>query len=189
MKSEKTKMTGKSKIYMILFYVLLTLVVLFVIGAYPRTSKNIQRKMNTENSYAIQNVAAGKDIRVHNANIENNEKIILYEHQNWECITWQFIQLEGDVYLLKNLYTHKTFQPLSKPEQGVSLAQQTLEANSFQYWEFLKQSDETYLIRLKDTELYVTVSSNENNSPIIILMPLQNSAEQQWRLIEQRPIM
>jgi len=58
---------------------------------------------------------------------------------------------------------------------------------SLQFWEFLKQQNEIYLIRLKGTELYITISA-ENNHSDIILMPLQNSASQQWKLIEQHPI-
>jgi len=174
-------------IFRILFFVLLGINVLFMLGCAHRIYAGYQIKRNRVNTYAIQNVNTGKGIRVHNAGIDDERKIILYTHQNWECMTWQFIQLEGDVYLLKNLYTKKTFQPSSSPEAGVSLWQQPLGGNRLQYWEFLKQPDETYFIRLKDTDLYITISSDKNHSDII-LMPLQNSPDQQWKLIEQRPI-
>jgi hypothetical protein len=78
-------------------------------------------------------------------------------------MTWQFINVEGETYQLKNLYTSKTLQPSSKPELGVILCQQPLKKDSLQYWEFIKQPDETYLIRLKDTNLYVTISSDKTN--------------------------
>jgi len=149
--------------------------------------KDIQRKQETVNAYAIQNVETGKCIRVHNAEIADREKIVLYSHYNWLCITWQLIKLDGEVYLLKNLFTHKTFQPSSLPETGVTLWQQPLGGDRLQYWEFIKQPDETYLIRLKDTDLYITITSNRNGSDLI-LMPLQNTTQQQWVLIEQRPI-
>jgi len=150
--------------------------------------KDIQRKRETVNAYAIQNVETGKCIRVHNAEIADEKRIVLYSHHNWLCITWQFIKLEGDVYLLKNLFTHKTFQPTSTPEAGVTLWQQPLGGTRLQYWEFIQQHDETYLIRLKDTDLYITITSNINGSDLV-LMPLQNTTQQQWVLIEQRPIM
>jgi hypothetical protein len=153
----------------------------------PRLYKNIRRKLETVNTYAIQNLQTGKDIRVHNAGIDDGRQIILYSHHNWECMTWQFIQLEGDLYLLKNLYTHKTFQPSATPEAGITLYQQPLGGSSLQYWEFLKQDDGTYLIRLKDTGLYITAPNDENNAPAI-LMPLQDSPAQRWKLIEQHPI-
>ena len=174
-------------IFKYLFFILLGLVIIFTVITLPRNLKDTQRKRETANAYAIQNVETGKCIRVHDAGIDDGRRIVLYPHQNWECITWQFIKLEEDTYFLKNLYTHKSFQPSSSPEAGVRLWQQPLGGDKLQYWEFIKQSDETYFIRLKDTDLYLTVSSDENNSNII-LMPMQNSKEQQWRLIEQHPI-
>ena len=89
--------------------------------------------------------------------------------------------------MLRNLFTKKNFQPSSLPEPGITLWQQTLDGNTYQRWEFLQQADETYLMRLQGTELYFTATSDENNSDII-LMPLQNSAMQQWMLIRQQPI-
>ncbi|MDR2719744.1 MAG: RICIN domain-containing protein [Nitrososphaerota archaeon] len=174
-------------IYKILFFSLLAIVVLFSLAFGQRAYHGYLKKRNTVNTYAIINVKTGKAIRVHNAGIEDERKIILYKHHNWECMTWQFIQLEDDTFLLKNLYTDKTFQPPSSPEPGIHLWQQPLGGDNFQYWEFIKQPDETYLIRLKGTELYITISLDENNSPII-LIPMQNSTEQQWRLIEQHPL-
>lgn len=73
------------------------------------------------------------------------------------------------------------------PEPGVNLWQQTLGGSHFQYWEFIKQPNETYLIRLKDSELYLTITSDENNSDIIF-MPKQDSDNQRWKLIRQNPI-
>lgn len=153
----------------------------------PRIHKDIQKKRNYENTYAIQNVENGKDIRVHNAGNADGTKIILYSHNNWECITWQLIGLEENVYLLKNLYTQKSFEPSSAPTAGVTLWQQTLGGSRLQYWEFVKQPDEYYLIRLKDTELYLTATSDENNSDIVLMLK-QDSKSQLWKLIRQNPI-
>lgn len=171
----------------IAFFSLLGFIVITVAVFGPRIRKDIQKKRNFSNTYAIQNVGTGKDIRVYNAENEDGTKIIQYNHHNWECMTWQLIELENNTFLLKNLYTQKTFEPSTTPKSGVSLWQQTLGGSQFQYWEFIKQPNETYLIRLKDTELYLTVSSNENNSPII-LMPMLNSDNQFWQLIRQNPI-
>lgn len=146
-----------------------------------------KQKQNYANTYAIQNVGTGKDIRVYNVGVEDEAEIILYTHNEWECLTWQFIELEENTYLLKNLCTQKTFEPSSTPQQGVKLWQQSLGGSWLQYWEFVKQSNETYSIRLKDTELYLTATADEDNSPIV-LMPEQNSDRQSWRLIAQRPI-
>ena len=146
-----------------------------------------QQKLNYANTYAIQNVSTGKDIRVKNVGVKDESKIILYTHNEWECLTWEFIQLEDNTYLLKNLCTQKTFEPSSSLKQGVGLWQQTLGGSRFQYWEFIKQSDETYLIQLKGTELYLTTTSDENDSAII-LSAKSNSKNQLWRLIRQNPI-
>jgi hypothetical protein len=168
----------------------ITLLVLIAVAAFvfgPRINKDIQKKRNYANTYAIQNVASGKDIRVHNAGNDDGTKIILYDHHNWECITWQLIGLEENVYLFKNLYTQKGFEPSSAPAEGATLWQQTLGGSRLQYWEFVKQSGENYLIRLKDTELYLTAASDENDSDIV-LMPKQDSESQLWKLIRQNPI-
>jgi len=170
-----------------LFFGLLALVLLFALAFGHRIYHGYLKKRNTVNTYAIQNVKTGKDIRVHNAGIDDEARIILYTHHQWECITWQFIQIEGDTFLLKNLYTQKSFQPSNQPKPGVSLWQQPLGGSSGQFWEFRKQPDETYLIQLKGTELYITISSDENNSDIV-LMPSQESDEQKWKLVEQHPI-
>lgn len=151
-----------------------------------RHAKDISKKLHYTNTYAIQNVGTGKDIRVYNAGINDGTKIIIYSHKNWECMTWRFIRLDDTTYLLQNLYTQKTLQPSSSPEAGVDLRQQPLGGSPLQYWEFIKQPDDTYLIRLKGPEFYLTSSSRENNSSII-LMRKQDSANQLWRLIKQTP--
>ena len=170
-----------------LFFSLIIVIVLCGVIFVPRLFHDFSKKRNRVNTYAIINVKTNKAARVHNANTNDGTKIILYSHNNWECMTWQFIELEENIYLLKNLYTEKTFQPSASPEIGIDLWQQTLGGKNNQYWEFIKKSDETYLIRLKDTELYVTISSDKNNS-LIILMPLNNTDEQQWKLVSQKPI-
>lgn len=169
--------------------ILPVILVLLVASAFTfRIYKDINKKLKFANTYAIKNVETGRNIRVHNAGIDDGTKIIIYSPHNWECMTWQLIQLENNAYLLKNLYTEKTFQPSSNPAAGVELWQQTLGGSRLQYWEFIKQPDEKYLIRLKDTELYLTVTSGENNSPVV-LMPEQNSTGQQWKLLRQNPVL
>lgn len=166
--------------------ILSVIIVLPLIAISCRITKDIKKKKQYANTFAIQNVQTGKDIRVHNADYHDDAKTILYPHHNWECITWEMIQLPDSSYLLKNLYTQKTFEPVSSPTQGVTLWQKSLGGSKYQYWEFIKQSDETYLIRLKGTDLYITTSSNKDNSEIILL-PKQNTNTQLWRLVRQNP--
>lgn len=138
------------------------------------------------NTYAIQNVQTGKNLRPFEASKSDGNKIILYNHHNWKCLTWEFIQIEKEVYKLKNKYTSKTFQPISKPEAGVGLWQQPLKNDSLQEWEFIEQADETYLIRLKGTELYITASSGETDSPIILIAK-SDDKKQLWKKVRQTP--
>jgi len=170
-----------------LFLSLIIVIILCGIVFLPRLFHDISKKRNRANTYAIINIKTNKGIRVHNANTDDGVKIILYPHKNWECMTWQFIEIENEFYLLKNLYTEKTFQPSSLPEMGIYLSQNTLGGKNYQYWELIKQSEETYLIRLRGTELYVTISSCKNNSPIILML-LNDTDEQQWKLVGQKPI-
>lgn len=146
-----------------------------------------KKKQNYANTYAIQNVETDKCIRPYEAGNADSTKIISYSLYNWECITWQLIELEDSTYLLKNLYTQKSFEPSSTPSDGVGLWQQTLGGSRFQYWEFIKQSDEIFLIRLKNTEFYLTTTSGENDSDIILAVK-NNSKNQLWKLIRQNPI-
>ncbi|MFT3995364.1 MAG: hypothetical protein QM660_13710 [Dysgonomonas sp.] len=175
------------KITIIILSTLLVALLIPVVIYAPWIFFGKQQKQNYANTYAIQNVSTGKDIRVKDVGVKDESEIILYTHNEWECLTWEFIQLENNTYLLKNLCTQKTFAPSSSPKQGVDLWQQSLGGSHLQYWEFIKQSNGTCLIRLKDTELYLTATSNEDNSPII-LMSKQNSDKQLWKLIKQNPI-
>lgn len=151
-----------------------------------RVRKDIKKKLQFENTYAIQNVATGNALRPKNANYENGVELISYPLKNWECITWEMIEIDTNTYLLKDLFTEKTFQPKSEPKEGVGLWQQSLGGTALQHWEFLKQTEETYLIRLKGTELYLTTSSDKTDSAII-LMPKLNNKTQFWKLIRQTP--
>ena len=163
---------------------ILVLVLAVPIGL--RHRKDIRKKLRYENTYAIQNVQSGKNLRPLDAGTEDGTPIILYDHHNWECLTWQLIQLEGNVFLVKNLYTEKTFQPESSATSEGGLWQKTLGGSHLQYWEFLKQPDDTYIIRLQGTELYLTAPSQETNSPAA-LKPKRDSRGQTWRLVRQTP--
>lgn len=174
------------KYKMILTVAFSLILLLFVTAAAFRVRKDIRKKLNFENTFAIQNVETKKALRPYNANIQNEVELISYPLKNWECITWEMIEIDEHTFLLKDLFTEKTFQPKSEPHPGVGLWQQSLGGTQLQYWEFLKQTDNSYLIRLKGTELYITASSAKTDSPII-LMPKQNSQTQLWKLIRQTP--
>lgn len=175
------------KNYMGNYLVIFTLVAIVALVAISQNMRNTYASQIKKNgTYAIQNVQTGKNLRPYKASVDDGNKIVLYNHHKWKCMTWQFIDEEGESYQLKNLYTSKTFQPSTKPEVGVTLGQQPLKEDGSQYWEFIKQPDNSYLIKSKGTDLYVTISSDKTNSSIT-LMPKQNSTGQQWKLVKQNP--
>jgi hypothetical protein len=140
-------------------------------------------------TFAIQNVRTGKNLRPFEAGSQDGNKIVLYNHIEWKCMTWDFINIKDNTYQLKNLFTSKTFQPEGNAIAGCALNQQKLIAGSpAQQWEFVPAGDNNYYIRLKGTELYITLSdaSGKTNSAIV-LQPKQNSDLQLWRLVRQNP--
>lgn len=140
-------------------------------------------------TFAIQNTKTGKNLRPYDAGRQNGNKIVLYDHVEWKCMTWDFIHVTDNTYQLKNLFTSKTFQPVGKAESGCTLDQQVIVSGSpVQEWEFIDTGNKNYNIRLKGTELYITLSdaSGKTNSDII-LKSKQNSDLQSWKLVKQNP--
>lgn len=137
-------------------------------------------------TYAIQNVQTGKNLRPYRARTDEGNVIVLYDHWRWKCLTWQITPVSDGSYHLVNRYTHKTIEPSAEIRPGVSLWQKTLDSSRVQEWEFIKQPDGTYLIRMTGTKLYVTISNEKTNSAIVLLPPAGNDT-QRWRLVEQNP--
>jgi hypothetical protein len=142
-----------------------------------------------DGTFAIQNTETGKNLRPYEAGNKDGNRIVLYNHVEWKCMTWRFTKTGDNTYQLKNLFTSKTFEPEENPaKSGTPIIQQSISAKGSQQWEFIKASDKSYFIRLKGTELYITASSSETNSAII-LKEKQNKSLQEWRLVAQNPNM
>ena len=140
-------------------------------------------------TYAIQNSTTGKNLRPYEAGSHNGNRIVLYGHVEWKCMTWDFTHVAGSAYQIRNLYTSKTFQPGDTPvKSGSALVQQPVSESLLQQWEFIKAKDDNYFIRLKGTELYITASSDKTNSNII-LQEKEPGTLQLWRLVSQNPDM
>lgn len=169
----------------ILFIIPLIIAILILILFLLRILKDIKLKKEKKNVYAIQNVKTRLCIRPYNASFKEENRIIMYPLKNWECITWQFIKLKDNQYLLQNLYTHKTLVS-EKLEEDITFYQKTLGVDENQVYEVIKDND-YYLIKVADTELYLTSLSNETNSNLV-LMKLNNNDNQKWNLIKQNPI-
>lgn len=141
-------------------------------------------------TYAIKNTQTGLLLRIKDANKQDGTPLVAYSPVNWKCMTWNFQHVEGRTYRLVNLFTGKTFQSGGTPGENVGLVQQPLAENEQQQYEFIPAGNNTFLIRLKGTQLYVTPSDKQGsvNSPIILARKSSDKS-QQWTIYEQHPDM
>lgn len=141
--------------------------------------------------YAIQNVKSGKNLRPYEAISSDGNKIVLYDHVEWKCMTWEFIPSGENTFQLRNRFTSKTFQPgTDNLQTGSGLVQQPLKkGDTRQLWEFIETSKGVFNIRLKGTEFYISQedANAKTNSPII-LTRLNNSDNLKWKLVRQDPV-
>ena len=136
-------------------------------------------------NYAIKNKETGMLLRPESANKKAGAPIVLYSPTNWKCLTWDFIHVEGNTYLLKNLFTKKTFQP-QEMSNGSTLVQQPINKDSkLQFWEFVESGSNQYYIRLKSTEFYLTPSKKGANSTVVIKN--RSGDNQIWTIYMQSP--
>jgi hypothetical protein len=142
-------------------------------------------------TYAIKNVQTGMLLRVKGAHSENGTPLVAYYPENWKCMTWDFQHVEGNTYKLKNLFTSKTFQPVTQANVGVALEEQPINAdNSTQQYEFEPVDNDTFLIKLKGTDLYLTPSDKKGSvNSKIILTKKTNTKDQYWDIYQQSPTM
>ena len=145
-----------------------------------------------QGTYAIKNVETGMLLRIKDANGKNGTPLVAYSPVNWKCMTWDFKQVDGNTYQLKNLFTNKTFQPKDgAAAEGAELEQQPLvNAQINQQYEFIPVQKNIYLIKAKGAELYVTpVDKNGTTDTGITLAKKDGSKLQQWTIYEQKPTM
>lgn len=140
-------------------------------------------------TYAIKNVHTGMLLRIKDAGKANGTPLVSYNPVNWKCMTWDFRQTENNTYQLVNLFSGKTFQPRAAAAAGVPMEEQPLLAgNEQQQYEFIAAGKNSYLIRLKNTGLYITPADDKGMvNGAIVLAPKSNSQLQLWTLYEQHP--
>lgn len=147
-------------------------------------------RQEIKGTFAIQNIKTGMNLRPFDAGKQDNNKIVLYNHIAWKCMTWNFIRTDENTYQLKNLFTQKTFQPSADIQSGGTLVQKPLKpADEMQQWEFISAGESKYYIRLKGSDLYITCDPAGKINSDIILKQKVDSDIQVWRLIEQNPSM
>jgi hypothetical protein len=142
-------------------------------------------------TYAIKNEQTGMLLRVKDARSDNGTPLVAYYPENWKCMTWDFQHVEGNTYKLKNLFTSKTFQPMAEANAGVALEEQPLNTdNATQQYEFEPIDKDTFLIKLKGTDLYLTPSDKKGSvNSKIILAKKTNTKDQYWDIYQQSPTM
>lgn len=154
-----------------LFFILVIL--LGIVATYAQVIKG---------TYAIKNVASGMVLRIKDANTANGTPIVPYSPVNWKCVTWDFKNIEGQTYQLRNLFSGKTLQPTGTAIAGGSLEEQPIAS---QQYEFLPGEKGSYLIRVRGTELYIT----EGENSIVLAAKKKDPASQSWTLVAQHPTM
>jgi hypothetical protein len=160
---------------------------LLTAGIFLISASSVAQTIN--GTFAIQNTVTGKNLRPYEAGGKNGNRMVLYNHVEWKCMTWKFTSVGANTYQLKNLYTAKTFQSAEiPPKNGSALVQQPISGSDAQQWEFEEAADKSYYIRLKGTELYITASSSETNTDIQLQIK-QDKALQLWKLVAQNPSM
>jgi hypothetical protein len=144
-----------------------------------------------EGTYAIMNVQTGMLLRPLDANKKDATPLVLYTPVNWKCMTWDFKSTGAHSYQLQNLFTDKTFESVSSAADNVALHQQPfLKDKPQQQWEFISVAPDTYLIRLKNTDLYLTPADSKGSiNSAVILTKKQQGKLQRWTIYEQRPTM
>lgn len=142
-------------------------------------------------TYAIKNAATGMLLRIRDANTANGTPVVGYNPVNWKCMTWDFQHTDGNTYQLRNLFSGKTLQPQQTPAENATMEEQPLVNNApGQQYEFIPATKDNYFIRLKGTDLYLSLANNTGatNTPVI-LVTKKESLLQQWTIYEQHPTM
>jgi len=141
-------------------------------------------------TYAIKNVKTGMLLRVKDASSKNGTPLVAYYPQNWKCMTWDFKTTGPNTYQLENLLTHKTFQAKSAGTTEGFEEQPLVSGNAGQQYEFIQIKKDTFLIKIKGSDLYITPSDvNGGVNSLIIMAEKRNSSEQEWTIYQQSPTM
>ena len=139
-------------------------------------------------TFAIKNVSTGLVLRIKDANKAIGTPVVAYSPVNWKCVTWNFMHLGNNTYVLQNLFTGKTFEPKRKPSEGVTLEQRDVSTDKqTQQYEFLQGENKSYLIRLKGTSLYLTPGNTKAVVNSNIILAPRKGSEQYWTISEQHP--
>ncbi|MES2807282.1 MAG: RICIN domain-containing protein [Bacteroidota bacterium] len=149
----------------------------------------IATAQDIKGNYAIKNVKTGMLLRIKDANKKDGTPIVAYYPENWKCMTWNFKKTDQNTYQLQNLFSNKTLQPIADAAVDVAFEERPLLSNEAkQQYEFISVKKDTYLIKLKGTDLYLTPADVKGSvNSAIILSAKRSTPEQQWFIYEQAP--
>lgn len=142
-------------------------------------------------TFAIKNVQTGMLLRVKDADSKNGTPLVAYYPEDWKCMTWDFKTTGENTYQLQNLLTHKTFQPQAEAKADAAFEEQPFVAGALnQQYVFIEVKKDTYLIKLKGSDLYITPYDPKGKvNSAIVLAAKRNTPEQLWTIYEQEPAM
>jgi hypothetical protein len=151
----------------------------------------IARAQDIKGNYAIKNVKTGMLLRIKDANKKDGTPIVAYYPENWKCMTWNFKKTDENTYQLQNLFSNKTLQPVANAAADVAFEERPLLPNDTkQQYEFIAVKKDTYLIKQKGTDLYLTPADIKGSvNTAIVLAAKRGTTDQHWFIYEQAPTM
>ena len=152
-----------------------------VVSAEPKT--DVIQVAKVEGSYQLQNVQFGNLLRPRGASNKDGTPIVLYPHQDWKCLTWQFEPAEEGGYRLLNHFTHKTFIPdTSTDTLQVPLVQSPPEKkpSPVESWRLVRLEDDTFKIMHIPTGKMMMAIDNGRR---VVLADDDNTDSQKWKLL------
>jgi hypothetical protein len=138
----------------------------------------------------IRNVKHQELLRPRDANNANGTPIVLYPAQPWKCMTWKLQPAGESAFLLRNLFTAKTFSAAadaSGPHQPVTQVPLAKDGEGAPKWQLTRLEDGSYKIIDSKSGKALTALKEVGSSLKIIVAAWENKAEQKWELLPIDP--
>jgi hypothetical protein len=137
-------------------------------------------------TYQIRNVKFQDLLRPRDANNADGTAIVLYSAQPWKCMTWRLQPAGESQFVLKNLFTGKTFCSGTKTNAAARFVMQTpltKTARESTAWQFTKLADGSYkIIEPKSGQALTATKDDGKYEAHIAVLPWQDQPEQKWLL-------
>ena len=174
------------KRFYFLFVLLASLAISSVFFAAETTANAAGTNAVEATTYQIRNVKYGDLLRPRDANHANGTPIVLYSAQPWKCMTWRLQPAGETAFLVRNLFTGKTFHAaFATNAQPADVTQVPLPKNASEgpAWRFVLLDDGHYKITDdKSGKVLTAVKKTGEYSAIIAVAPWSNLDDQKWTL-------